>query len=134
MGPQPWELRKPDTGAHTISGQSGLQWGRSLGSCGNSSGTRAVATASTASMGPQPCGLLEPVASLLRQWHRTYFNGAAALGAAETTVLVAIYLRGMNTLQWGRSLGSCGNSLQDSGKALDVTASMGPQPWELRKP
>jgi hypothetical protein len=38
------------------------------------------------------------------------FNGAAALGAAETQVIVTGSGAG-SSLQWGRSLGSCGNCI-----------------------
>ncbi len=36
-------------------------------------------------------------------------------------------------LQWGRSLGSCGNQALGVGPDIQRLASMGPQPWELRK-
>jgi hypothetical protein len=61
------------------------------------------------------------------------FTGAAALGAAET-----LYCSGsvpsQLVLQWGRSLGSCGNCDRLAQTSLALHASMGPQPWELRKP
>src|SRR6266545_1858893 len=38
MGPQPWELRKQQGGVLWAVGRALLQWGRSLGSCGNQCG------------------------------------------------------------------------------------------------
>src|SRR6266536_118039 len=60
MGPQPWELRKLDKLRDQILDTLKLQWGRSLGSCGNASLDGILV------VGPAD------------------FNGAAALGAAET--------------------------------------------------
>ena len=37
------------------------------------------------------------------------------------------------SLQWGRSLGSCGNGRPLTLFHKSIRASMGPQPWELRK-
>ena len=37
MGPQPWELQKLSGGVQEVPGVWVLQWGRSLGSCGNHS-------------------------------------------------------------------------------------------------
>ena len=84
MGPQPWELRKQTLISSWRSEPSSLQWGRSLGSCGN--WTRAVAAWGYPllqwgrSLGS--CG--NEVDEAVPGRRRESFNGAAALGAAET--------------------------------------------------
>jgi hypothetical protein len=54
------------------------------------------------------------------------------LGAAEISVSPAT-LGLLIALQWGRSLGSCGNQRIARHVGTADRASMGPQPWELRK-
>jgi hypothetical protein len=83
MGPQPWELRKQGIAYRNGFENYRLQWGRSLGSCGNN-------------------------ARSVKPPKKRCFNGAAALGAAETR-LVPVTEQLRKVLQWGRSLGSCGN-------------------------
>jgi hypothetical protein len=61
MGPQPWGLRKLEIGGD----------GAAIG---------------IASMGPQPWGLRKPAPSRLPTIRKMRFNGAAALGAAETAL------------------------------------------------
>src|SRR5262245_10150672 len=84
-----------------------LQWSRSLGSCGNW----------TANSAPT---------------RMARFNGAAALGAAETAHYSRSSFR-ICALQWSRSLGSCGNVYLQDRISRWKQASMEPQPWELRK-
>src|SRR5687768_1850502 len=62
-----------------------------------------------ASMGPQPWELRKQH-KLKETIHvdRQGFNGAAALGAAET-LACGVWPSSMSLLQWGRSLGGCGN-------------------------
>ena len=84
MGPQLWEPRK-----QAINGVDGtlyykLQWGRSSGSRGNAllQGCHLVHT--WASMGPQLWEPRKPAGSTACGSAMGCFNGAAALGAAET--------------------------------------------------
>jgi hypothetical protein len=110
MGPQPWELRKP--GDDCVRGPRAweLQWGRSLGSCGNAGDSHRQRRRLIASMGPQPWELRKLHPSVTETRHHGCFNGAAALGAAETGFANS-RSTGIKMLQWGRSLGSCGNAL-----------------------
>jgi hypothetical protein len=86
-----------------------LQWGRSLGSCGNLNLNLVNEANRPASMGPQPWELRKlDIPHISTYAPRSSFNGAAALGAAETKL-----------------------RLDDAPGILG--ASMGPQPWELRK-
>jgi hypothetical protein len=85
MGPQPWELRKHHA--------AGCQ----------------VAHHCDASMGPQPWELRKPSLARFARRSTSGFNGAAALGAAETCGMTQGMISKIE-LQWGRSLGSCGNS------------------------
>ena len=154
-----------------------LQWGRSLGSCGNVRMGTLIARHTLLQWGRSLGSCGNPIDWQQLSSHPC-FNGAAALGAAETRLNAhstqsivtlqwgrslgscgnALYVPGpRDELQWGRSLGSCGNACRgriraatshgfDGAAALgaaettaespacyDRVASMGPQPWELRK-
>jgi len=181
MGPQPWELRKPEwvgwrgDGDPSFNGAAALgaaetksppphagckihalQWGRSLGSCGNVITAGATTSQLLCFNGAAALGAAETRRLSAGRADVYRFNGAAALGAAETPSAPTLFVTN-STLQWGRSLGSCGNlltmcqhehhfklqwgrSLGSCGneRPLDAGivgkgASMGPQPWELRK-
>src|SRR5438445_504224 len=68
-------------------------------------------------MGPQPWELRKPPMSMPSTRRTICFNGAAALGAAETQTL-ARHEHLAFLLQWGRSLGSCGNVMLHVGLVL----------------
>src|SRR5215467_11182309 len=107
MGPQPWELRKPHYAHAYASRCTCFNGAAALGAAETGpgqfhqqgregfNGAAALGAAETCHSGQRNCGHLG-------------FNGAAALGAAETQSRKLDSVKSLK-LQWGRSLGSCGN-------------------------
>ena len=108
MGPQPWELRKPAGRARRRPGAQ-------------------------ASMGPQPWELRKRALARIALDYEYRFNGAAALGAAETGA--QRHADGQSArFNGAAALGAAETLNRSHGGCLTPLASMGPQPWELRKP
>ena len=84
MGPQPWELRKPDARSARRHPSWCFNGAAALGAAETRRGFAAVDTAQQASMGPQPWELRKPDYQVWTGQGTGSFNGAAALGAAET--------------------------------------------------
>src|SRR5437016_6074487 len=84
MGPQPWELRKPSALALDIGGGSIASMGPQPWELRKLSHLRSCYFPCEASMGPQPWELRKLRTNRTLKAHQQRFNGAAALGAAET--------------------------------------------------
>jgi len=132
MGPQPWELRKRRSPRRQRPAHRPASMGPQPWELRKREKSRRIGASWCASMGPQPWELRKLGTQSSVDTAGARFNGAAALGAAETRAVPRPTSR-TSRLQWGRSLGSCGNGGNVGIATSSPTASMGPQPWELRK-